>query len=136
MAAPGASRITRETMDSLSWRSTSSAAPLPGFFTDFTLKTRPSLAFSPPVRGEGAGRDGPAPGVSAFDPRATTGPSVRVAGPSTPPTITVTEPAKQWTDAGAVPVTRPARGVSHAPSRARAGRRGLGPGPCSPARPG
>src|SRR3954452_3089834 len=52
MAAPGASRITRETMDSLSWRSTSSAAPLPGFFTDFTLKTRTPLAFSPPVRGE------------------------------------------------------------------------------------
>src|SRR4051812_28086424 len=52
MAAPGESRITRETMCSLSWISTSSAAPFPGPFTDFTLKTRTPFDFSPPVRGE------------------------------------------------------------------------------------
>src|SRR4051794_14060009 len=52
MVTVGESRITRETMCSLSWMSTSSAAPLRGSFTDFTLKTRTPLALSSPARGE------------------------------------------------------------------------------------
>src|SRR5687768_16723678 len=66
MAAPGESRITRETMCSLSWMSTSSAAAFPGSLTDFTLKTRTPFGFSTPVRVEDA-----CPQVTAMGMRAT-----------------------------------------------------------------